>query len=601
MMLTDDEKSMDSIRIALAQINPTVGDLDGNVALTLDYMSRARSAGARIVALPELAITGYPPEDLLLKSHFIRDNIRALDRVIAASEGIIVIIGFVDTDGSDIFNAAATVSDGKLLDVYHKNFLPNYGVFDEERYFQAGSRLQVFDLPEGRFGVNICEDIWYGGGPTQTQALLGDAHLIVNISSSPYHAGKRLDRERMLCTRAEDNTVALAYCNLVGGQDELVFDGNSLVINAAGHITARGASFAEDLVIADINTERVFAKRLHDPRRRQDKARLGPDASLSLVEIGDDREGPRTFGPSRSKAGQAPTFVHDEDGMTDTYDIVGEVYSALVVGTRDYVRKNGFDKVYIGLSGGIDSALTAVVAADAVGPESVRTVFMPTRFSSSESARDAAELARNLGVAYHTIPIEPVFEEYLEMLEPVFDGLAPDTTEENLQARIRGNLLMALSNKFRGIVLSTGNKSEMSVGYSTIYGDMVGGYAVLKDVFKTMVFRLALYVNSRGPKPIIPEYIITRPPSAELRDNQTDQDTLPPYPVLDEILSAYIEQDLSAEAIIAQGFDPQTVRWVLKSADSAEYKRRQSAPGIKITPRAFGRDRRMPITNKYHS
>ncbi|HEY6329866.1 MAG TPA: NAD(+) synthase, partial [Blastocatellia bacterium] len=325
------------------------------------------------------------------------------------------------------------------------------------------------------------------------------------------------------------------------------------------------------------------------------------DSSLSLIKIGDGLERPHISNPSKPETGQPPTFVQDEDGMTDIYDIVAEVYSALVVGTRDYVRKNGFDKVYIGLSGGIDSALTAVIAADAVGPENVRTVFMPTRFSSSESARDAAELARNLGVAYHTIPIESVFEEYLGMLEPAFDGLAPDTTEENLQARIRGSLLMALSNKFHGIVLSTGNKSEMSVGYSTIYGDMVGGYAVLKDVFKTMVFRLARYVNSRGTTPVIPEYIITRPPSAELRDNQTDQDTLPPYPVLDEILSAYIEQDLSAEAIIAQGFDPQIVRWVIRSADSAEYKRRQSAPGIKITPRAFGRDRRMPITNKYHS
>ena len=584
---------MDTIRIALAQINPTVGDLDGNVSLITDYINRARSAGAELVAIPELAITGYPPEDLLLKSHFIKANLRALDRVVAASAGIMTVVGFVDTDGSDIYNAAAVIADGKLVQIYHKTFLPNYGVFDEERYFQAGTALQVFSLRQGRVGINICEDIWYPGGPTQAQALLGDAHLIVNISSSPYHAGKRLDRERMLCTRAEDNTVALAYCNLVGGQDELVFDGNSLVIDSTGQIIARGASFAEDLIIADVDVERVFAKRLHDPRRRQDKARLCADASLSVIQIGDGHQ-PRAPLPSIQKS--PPVQAPGETG----YDIVAEIYSALVIGSRDYIRKNGFDKVYIGLSGGIDSALTAVIAADAVGPENVRTVFMPTRFSASESGRDAAQLAKNLGVAYDVIPIEKTFEGYLKMLEAPFDGLPPDTTEENLQARIRGNILMALSNKFRGLVLSTGNKSEMSVGYSTIYGDMVGGFAVLKDVFKTMVFKLAHFVNSRGPAPVIPEYIITRPPSAELRPDQTDQDTLPPYPVLDEILEAYIEQDMSAQAIESLGFEPDTVRWVIRNADAAEYKRRQSAPGIKITPRAFGRDRRMPITNKYH-
>jgi NAD+ synthase (glutamine-hydrolysing) len=584
---------MDTIRIALAQINPTVGDLDGNVALIADYIDRARSAGADIVAMPELAIAGYPPEDLLLKSHFVKDNLRALNQVVARSAGIIAIVGFVDTDGSDIYNAAAVISDGKLVDIYHKTFLPNYGVFDEERYFQSGARLQVFAVKQSRLGVNICEDIWYPGGPTQAQALLGDAHLIVNISSSPYHAGRRLDRERMLCTRAEDNTVALAYCNLVGGQDELVFDGNSLIIDAGGHIIARGASFTEDLVVADINVERVFAQRLHDPRRRQDKARLDADSCMSIVQIGEGHLPGATRAPIAKPAEQLQQSA-------DTYDIVAEVYSALVMGTRDYIRKNGFDKVYIGLSGGIDSALTAVIAADAVGPENVRTVFMPTRFSASESGRDAAQLAKNLGVAYHVISLERTFEGFLEMLEPSFDGLAPDTTEENLQARIRGSVLMALSNKFRGMVLSTGNKSEMSVGYSTIYGDMVGGFAVLKDVFKTMVFKLARYVNSRGPAPVIPEYIITRPPSAELRPDQTDQDTLPPYSVLDEILGAYIEQDISADAIVALGFDAETVKWVIKNADAAEYKRRQSAPGIKITPRAFGRDRRMPITNKYH-
>jgi NAD+ synthase (glutamine-hydrolysing) len=585
---------MDTIRIALAQINTTVGDLEFNANLVIDYIGRAKAAAADLVAVPELAITGYPPEDLLLKPHFIKKNVEALNKVVEATSGITAVVGFVDTDGSDIYNAAAVISDGKLIEVYHKTFLPNYGVFDDERYFQAGHQLQVFSVRQGRLGVNICEDIWYPGGPTQAQALLGDAHLIINISASPYHAGRRLDRERMLCTRAEDNAVALAYCNLVGGQDELVFDGNSLVIDPAGHIVARGRSFKEDLVVADINIDQVFGQRLRDPRRRQDKARLIPDLPLSVIQLGDT---------AASQAARPPISRHSLplEEAEKPYDIVEEVYSALVVGTRDYVRKNGFDKVHIGLSGGIDSALTAVIAVDALGAENVRTVFMPTRFSSHESARDAALLAKNLGVAYDVIPIEETFEGYLEMLAPVFDGLPPDTTEENLQARIRGNILMALSNKFRGLVLSTGNKSEMSVGYSTIYGDMVGGFAVLKDVFKTMVFKLARYINSRGPSPVIPEYIITRPPSAELRADQTDQDTLPPYPVLDDILKAYVEQDLSAEAIESLGYAAKTVKWVIKNADAAEYKRRQSAPGIKITPRAFGRDRRMPITNKYHS
>jgi len=578
---------METIRVALAQINVTVGDLAGNAALIIKYMDRARAAGADLVAAPELAIPGYPPEDLLLKPQFIKDNRKALDSVIAASAGLIAIVGFVDSDGSDIYNAAAIIVDGKLVDVYRKTYLPNYGVFDEERYFQRGSLSPVYSVGQARIGVNVCEDIWYPGGPTKVQALEGDAHLIVNISSSPYHASKHHDRERMLCTRAEDNAVALAYCNLFGGQDELVFDGNSLIIDESGHIVARGSTFDEDLIVADINIERVFAERLHDPRRRRDKTMASPDESLWVVNL--------DFSPQKNSK---PKLAARE---TASLGRIEEIYAALVTGTGDYVRKNGFDKVYIALSGGIDSAVTSVIATDALGPECIRTVYMPTRYSADESARDSRLLAEALGINYQVIPIEQTFAGYLAMLEPTFDGLKPDETEENLQARIRGNILMALSNKFHGLVLSTGNKSEMSVGYSTLYGDMVGGFCVLKDVFKTTVYELAEYVNRRGKQPIIPEYIITRPPSAELRPDQTDQDTLPPYPILDAILKAYIEKDMRFEAIVGLGYDPKIVRWVIDRVDSSEYKRRQSPPGVKISTRAFGRDRRMPITNRYHN
>jgi NAD+ synthase (glutamine-hydrolysing) len=579
---------MNTIRIALAQINPTVGDLEGNVGQVLDYISRARAISADIVAFPELALTGYPPEDLLLKPHFVRENLVALERVIAGAGDLMVVVGFVDTDGSDIYNAAAVIAGGNLVDSYRKNFLPNYGVFDEERYFQRGTNCPVFSIGDAHIGLNICEDIWYPGGPTKLQSLVGDAHIIINISSSPYHARKILDRERMLCTRAEDNAVALAYCNLFGGQDELVFDGNSVIINEQGRIIARGKPFAEDLVVADINIERVFSERLHDPRRRREKLQVLANESLYTIDLRDV--------VTNSKE-RSPIAERVEERLEDT----AEIYAALVTGTRDYVRKNGFDKVYLGLSGGVDSALTAVVAAEAIGPDGVNAVYMPTSYSAVESGRDAKELAENLGIHYQIIDIEEAFKQYLRMLVPSFNGLPADVTEENLQARIRGNILMALSNKFQGLVLSTGNKSEMSVGYSTLYGDMAGGFSLLKDVPKTLVYELVEYVNARGDYPVIPSFIVTRAPSAELRPNQTDQDTLPPYSVLDEILEAYIEKDMSAEAIVELGFARETVMWVVHRVDSAEYKRRQSAPGIKITSRAFGRDRRMPITNKYHN
>ncbi|MFN7999708.1 MAG: NAD+ synthase [Acidobacteriota bacterium] len=579
---------MTTIRIALAQINPMVGDFAGNTAKILAKIAEARAAGADVIAVPELALTGYPPEDLLLRPQFIAANLQALAQIAAATQDIVAIVGFVDKT-TDIHNAAAILCHGELKGIYHKNYLPNYGVFDEYRYFDAGQSAPIFAYGDVLIGVNICEDIWYPGGPTQVQALAG-AQVIINISASPYHAGKGHARERMLATRAEDNAVALAYVNLVGGQDELVFDGQSLIIDERGQTVARGKLFEEDLLIADLNAERVFKERLHDPRRRQERLNIvNAGVAVECISLGE---------PTRATR---PPLAND--GRTDAgtpTDRVAEVYQALVVGTRDYVRKNGFQKAVIGLSGGIDSALVACVAADALGPENVTCVFMPTRYSSNESARDAEALARNLGVHYHVVAIEDTFKQYLTMLEPVFAGSAMGIAEENIQARIRGNILMALSNKFGALVLSTGNKSEMSVGYCTLYGDMCGGYAVIKDVPKMLVYELSRYQNQRGHGEVIPDYIITRPPSAELREDQKDSDSLPPYEILDAILELYVEEDWRPEAIVAEGFEEKTVRWVIRQVDLNEYKRRQAAPGVKITPRAFGRDRRMPITNKFH-
>ncbi|HWQ34417.1 MAG TPA: NAD+ synthase [Blastocatellia bacterium] len=573
---------MSIIRVALAQINTTVGDFAGNTARIIASIERARAEGADIVAVPELSVTGYPPEDLLLKPQFISANLKALDEIVAASKSITSIVGFVDRT-SDIHNAAAIICDGELKGVYHKTYLPNYSVFDEFRYFKAGGAAPVFAFGDVLIGVNICEDIWYPGGPLQAQALAG-AHLIVNISASPYYAGKGRDRERMIATRAEDNTVAIAYVNLVGGQDELIFDGNSLIIDERGQIIGRGKTFDEDFILADINAERVFSERLHDPRHRQEK----PEVSAS---------GLRVERITLSAGKPATRTDRVTPSIAAPLSRVEEIYLGLVTGTRDYFRKNGFRRAVLGLSGGVDSALVACIAADALGPENVTCVFMPTRYSSSESARDAELLAENLGVAYHVVTIEETFKQYLAMMQPLFAGTTMGVTEENFQARIRGNILMALSNKFGALVLSTGNKSENSVGYCTLYGDMAGGFAVIRDVPKMLVYELCEFVNRRSSKPVIPEYIITRPPSAELRENQTDQDTLPPYPVLDAILELYVEEDLSIEAIVAEGFNEETVRWVARNVDLNEYKRRQAAPGIKITTRAFGRDRRMPITN----
>lgn len=579
---------MTTTRIALAQINSTVGDFEGNTTRIITSIERGREAGADIIAVPELSLTGYPPEDLLLKPQFINANLKALDRVVSATSGIIAIVGFVDR-ASDIHNAAAVICDGELKAVYHKNYLPNYSVFDEYRYFDAGVTAPIFEYGDLLFGVNICEDIWYPGGPTRSQALAG-AQIIINISASPYHCGKGRDRERMMATRAEDNAVAVAYVNLVGGQDELVFDGQSMIFDERGRVVARGRLFEEDFIVADINAERVFKERLHDPRRRQE--RIGAFSDMLVCE--------RIVLRSERFDNLAARGALVSSIETPDLSIAEEVYRALVVGTRDYVHKNGFRSVVIGLSGGIDSALTACVAVDALGADHVTCVFMPTRYSSTESGRDAAQLAQNLGVAWHVVPIEETFEEYLKMMRPIFGDVPMGVAEENIQARIRGNILMALSNKFGAMVLSTGNKSEISVGYCTLYGDMAGGFAMLKDVPKTLVYDLSNYINRRASMQVIPEYIITRPPSAELRDDQKDSDTLPPYEILDAILELYVEEDCSSEDIIAEGFDEKTVKWVIRQVDINEYKRRQAAPGIKITPRAFGRDRRMPITSKFH-
>ncbi|MBI4471623.1 MAG: NAD+ synthase [Acidobacteria bacterium] len=569
------------IRLAMAQINVIVGDVEGNTDKIGHWIDQARHAGADIVTFPELAITGYPPEDLLLKPQFIDANLAGLQRVVGHSRDIVVIVGFVDRH-DDIFNAAAIAQNGKLMTTYHKIYLPNYGVFDEFRYFQPGARCPVFQMSDATVGVSICEDIWYPDGPVFQQALAGGAELIINISSSPYHAGKRRWRERMLATRASDNIVIVAYNNLVGGQDELVFDGDSLVFNENGDVVARGKQFEEELIVVDLDIESVFRKRLHDPRRRQqDTAASAPRDVFSLGL----REG------ARAPLAHTPRHHPLDDDA--------EIYKALVLGTRDYVAKNGFKRVVLGLSGGIDSALTATIAVDALGKENVVGVLMPSEFSSRGSVADSEQLARNLGIEIITIPINDVFESYKAALKEAFKSVKPDVTEENLQARIRGTYLMALSNKFGWLVLSTGNKSEISSGYCTLYGDMAGGFAVLKDVMKTTVYRLAEYCNRAAGRERIPRAVIEKQPSAELRPDQLDTDSLPPYEVLDPILKAYVEEDRGFAEMVEMGFDEALVRRVIRMVDFNEYKRRQAAPGVKITPRAFGRDRRMPITNQF--
>ncbi|MCS7224023.1 MAG: NAD+ synthase [Armatimonadetes bacterium] len=576
---------MGTFRIALAQVNAIVGNIEANRKKVEEGLRKAAEVGADLVAFPELVITGYPPEDLLLKPHFIEKSRAAVDDLARrVPDHMVAVIGCVDED-EDIYNAAAVAHNGRIVAVYRKHYLPNYGVFDEQRYFRRGQEALVVQIGEARVGISICEDIWYPVGPAFWEALGGDAHILVNISSSPFHMGKLGWRERMLAVRATDNLAAVAYVNLVGGQDELIFDGASLVINEQGQILARGRQFEEDFVVADIDLIGILRSRLHDPRRRQDTIVSGNgDSRVRIVSI-----------PWDNKRKRSPIVI----SLAPTLSPVEEVYSALVLGTRDYIHKNGMRQVVIGMSGGIDSSLTTCIAVDALGAENVHGVIMPGPYSSEHSWQDAEALANNLGIKVFYLPINRIYETFLETLCPVFAGHKEDVTEENLQARIRGTLLMALSNKFGWLVLTTGNKSEASTGYCTLYGDTAGGFAVLKDVPKTLVYKLARFVNEKAGKEVIPERVFTKPPSAELRPNQTDQDKLPPYEVLDAILSAYVEGDRSVQDIVAMGYDEETVRKVAWMVDSSEYKRRQFAPGPKITHRAFGKDRRLPITNGF--
>ena len=576
---------MRTFRLALAQINPTVGDLEGNSRKIIRLVEETRGLGADLIAFPEMAITGYPAEDLLFKPSFIQANLDAMREVVAASGDTAVVVGFVDSD-LDIYNACAIAYQGKLVGVYHKMHLPTYGVFDEDRYFKRGSVCPVYTINGVGVGINICEDIWYPVGPISVQRNAG-AEIIVNINASPYHEGKQSYRQRMVATRAADNELYTAYLNTVGGQDELVFDGGSLIFDQVGELVARGKQFQEDLVVADLDIEAVFRSRLHGPR----PSREGPSM---LREIGTAEV--ITVSPYR--AVDRPPLPATRRG--EPMDPVEEVYSALVLGTGDYVRKSGFSKVIVGMSGGVDSSLTACIAVDALGPENVRGVAMPSRFSSEGSINDARIVANNLGIDLWVVPIEPGHGAFLDMLEPYFQATEPNIAEENVQARIRGNILMSISNKFGWLVLTTGNKSELAMGYATLYGDMAGGFSVIKDVPKTLVYELTRWRNRQGhPENPIPQAVLDKPPSAELKPDQTDQDTLPPYEVLDPIVKAYAEDDLSFQEMVAMGFDPQVVKQVMTAVDRNEYKRRQAAPGVKITPRAFGKDRRLPIVNRY--
>ncbi len=566
----------DFIRIAGAQLNLTVGDIDGNVDRIIDAMEWAEECQADILLLPELAITGYPPEDLVLRRAFVDANIEALYRIAQAAGETAVVVGFVDRAAGPrpakddagpprVHNAAALVANGRVRGFYHKLLLPNYGVFDEDRYFVAGADpTLLWEVNGAIVGVSVCEDLWVPDGPPAKQAEAG-ADILVNINGSPYHAGKGPEREAMLRQRVEESGLPLVYLNLVGGQDELVFDGDSMVFGADGALIYRSPQFEEDLFWVDV------------PLPAEGRA----DATATMVTDGTLLEGD----------------PEDPPELVERPSAAEEVYRALTLGLRDYVGKNGFEGVVIGLSGGIDSALTAAIAADALGPESVWGVTMPGRYSSDGSVDHSRQLAENLGIRFDEIPIEGPFTGFLSALEGSFEGTESGVTEENLQARVRGTILMALSNKFGGMVVATGNKSEMSVGYATLYGDMVGGYSVLKDVFKTQVYRLAKWRNLSGE--VIPHEIIEKPPSAELRPDQLDTDALPEYGKLDAILELYVEDDLNADAIARKGHDPELVNSIARMVDGNEYKRRQSAPGVRITTKGLGRDRRLPITNGF--
>lgn len=573
---------MQTLRVALAQLNTTIGDLDGNRAKILDAARRAAAQGVDLVAFSELAITGYPPEDQLLRSAFIEDAARSLETLAAEAKGLPpLIVGCVEF-AQHLYNAAAVVHDGRVVATYRKQRLPNYGVFDEERYFQPGAEALIVMVAGVPVGLSICEDAWYPGGPITDLAIAGAA-VVVNINGSPFHAGKARDRERMLATRAADNTVALAYVNQVGGQDELVFDGNSVIFDASGAVVARGASMEEDLLVADLLVEELLQRQLHESRLRRLRGFSQPSTPVRRVDV--------TTTPKRAR----PLL---RIAVPPPADTVAETYRALVVGTRDYVQKIGFEHAFVALSGGIDSAIVGAIAVDALGAERVTGVSMPSRYSSEGSISDAVDLAQRLGIRLVSLPIEAVHQAVLDTLEREFGADDLGVAGENVQSRARGMLVMALSNhRPRSLVLTTGNKSEYACGYATMYGDMVGGFAVIKDVPKTLVWELARHRNTLGA--VIPENSITKPPSAELRPNQLDSDSLPAYEALDPIIEAYVEDDLSLEAIVARGNDEATVKRVIDMVNRNEYKRRQAPPGVKITSRAFGRDRRLPLASRY--
>jgi NAD+ synthase (glutamine-hydrolysing) len=570
------------MRLALAQINTVVGDLDGNRSLILARLEEARGAGADLVLFPELAVTGYPPEDLLLRPAFVRAARRSLEEIAAAATGIAALVGFPLFDG-DLYNACAVCADGSVRATYRKRFLPNYGVFDEERYFASGRELVLLRLGEALAGVTICEDMWQPGPPATELALAG-AQLLVNVSASPFHVDKHRDREEMFQQRARDTSSFVAFVNAVGGQDELIFDGHSVVLDDEGEVLARAPGFEEALLVVDVDPTEAIGRRLSETRRRALAREQEAPPQVEIVALGERR-------------GQTPPG--SDPLVAPLVDDLEQMRLALELGLRDYVEKNGFREVLIGISGGIDSALTAALAVEALGADRVHGVSMPSRFSSEGTRGDARRLAESLGIDFREVPIDAAVADFEDALAPSFGGLERDLTEENLQARVRGVLLMALSNKFGWLVVATGNKSELSVGYATLYGDMAGGFALLKDVFKTDVFRLARHLNERAGRELIPRTIVERAPSAELRDGQLDEDSLPPYAELDRVLEAYVELDRSREELIADGFDAAVVDRALAMIDRAEYKRRQAPPGVKLRPKAFGRDRRTPITNRW--
>jgi NAD+ synthase (glutamine-hydrolysing) len=558
---------MQTLRIAMAQINPVVGDIQGNTDKIKNYIKQAQKENVDVITFPELALTGYPPEDLLFKTHFINDIKKHLEEVTKSTQGITAIIGLAREENG-LLNSAAVIYDRKIINFYDKKILPNYGVFDEKRYFISGKNNPVYLINGITVGINICEDIWFEDGPTKDQADLG-AQLILNINGSPFDTEKRDIRENMLKERALHNNLYISYTNMVGGQDELVFDGGSVLLNPAGEIISRGKAFEEDLIITDLYLEET----------------------TNFVESNTNIFVSNTF------KNKNPRTIPDNQIVEISK--LEQIHKALILGTRDYVNKSGFTKVILGLSGGIDSALTCYIAVKAFGKENVLGVIMPSRFSSEGSITDSQLLANNLGIDTKIIPIEPAYSSFLDMLSESFEGTNVDVAEENLQARIRGNILMALSNKFNWITLITGNKSEMATGYSTLYGDMAGGFAVLKDVPKTLVYELCRYINTLQDTDLIPETIITKPPSAELREDQKDEDSLPPYDILDAILKYYVEEDRSFQEIVDLGYDEAVVKRTTLLLDRSEYKRKQSPPGVKITPRNFGRDRRIPLINKY--